>query len=103
MGSVVLTAPVVIRAVMLVMVATPATEVLHREIGCLSEGERRKERRGCEGRKEGGKKGRGWGEGKKVGGKGRGKRDKEGEESKQGLAYPPFVTRTWSTPFSLNS
>ena len=39
MGSVVLTAPVVIWAVMLVMVATPVTEVLHREIGCLREGE----------------------------------------------------------------
>ena len=39
MGSVVLTAPVVIWAVMLVMVATPATEVLHKEIGCLREGE----------------------------------------------------------------
>ena len=37
MGSVVLTAPVVIRAVMLVMVATPATEVLHREISYFQE------------------------------------------------------------------
>ena len=59
-----LTVPVVIRAVMLVMVATPATEVLHEEIGCLSEGERRKDRRGCEGRKEGGEKRKGMGGGK---------------------------------------
>ena len=62
MGSVVLTAPVVIWAVMLVMVATPATEVLHREISCLSEGERKKEK-WREENKEGEMEG--WGEGEK--------------------------------------
>ena len=86
MGSVVLTAPVVIWAVMLVMVATPATEVLNREIGCLREGEWEWEEEVREGK---GREG--------------GKRKTEGGGGNQELAYPPFVTRTWSTPFSLNS
>ena len=79
MGSVVLTAPVVICAVMLVMVATPATEVLYREIGCLREGEGEWEEEVSEGRM--GKDGEGKGGGRERGD--RKERQKGGEEERE--------------------